>query len=197
MTPAQGMPVKDVIVIGGPNGAGKTTAANRLLPTTLGMHEFLNADEIARGLSPFDPESNAVAAGRLMIDRIDKLVAADKTFAFETTCAGYRQAKLLRTCRAAGYRVTLVFLWLPSAQAAIARVAQRVARGGHQIPEDTIARRYAAGVYNMRHEFLPLADAAFIYDNSGTSPLLIAEKRSNLPFVIRDAARWKLIEDVT
>jgi predicted ABC-type ATPase len=189
--------VKDVIVIGGPNGAGKTTAANGLLPTTLGMHEFLNADEIARGLSPFDPEASALAAGRLMIDRIDKLVAAGKTFAFETTCAGHRQVKLLRTCRAAGYRVTFIFLWLPSPQVAISRVAQRVARGGHNIPEETIIRRYAAGVHNMRHEFLPLADVAFIYDNSGTSPLLIAEKRSNLPFVIRDHARWTLIEDMT
>ncbi len=89
--------MKDVIVIGGPNGAGKTTAASRLLPITLGLHEFLNADEIARGLSPFDPEANALAAGRLMIDRIDKLVAAGKTFSFETTCAGHRQVKLLRS----------------------------------------------------------------------------------------------------
>jgi predicted ABC-type ATPase len=131
-----------------------------------------------------------------MIDRIDKLVAAGKTFAFETTCAGYRQAKLLRTCRAAGYRVILIFLWLPSAQAAIARVAQRVARGGHQIPEDTIARRYGRCLQHAAR--IPATcGCGLIYDNSGTSPLLIAEKRSNLPFVIRDAARWKLIEDVT
>lgn len=189
--------MKDVIVIGGPNGAGKTTAASRLLPTTLGLHEFLNADEIARGLSPFDPETNAVPAGRLMIDRIDQLVAAGRSFAFETTCAGHRQAKLLRSCRAAGYRVTFVFLWLPSAQGAIARVAQRVARGGHHIPDDVVVRRYAAGLYNMRHAFLPLADVAFVYDSSGPSPLLIAEKRSNMPFTVRDSARWKLIEDAT
>src|SRR5947207_14654272 len=191
------MPVKDVIVFGGPSGAGKTTAANQLLPTTLELHEFLNADEIARGLSPFDPEANAIVAGRMMINRIDKLAAAGKSFAFETTCAGHRQAKLLRSCRAAGYRVTFVFLWLPLPEAAIARVAQRVSRGGHHIPEETIIRRYAAGVRNMRYEFLPLADAAFIYDNSGTSPLLIAEKRSNLPFVVRDEARWRLIEGMT
>ena len=189
--------MKDVIVFGGPSGAGKTTAANQLLPTTLELHEFLNADEIARGLSPFDPEANAIVAGRMMINRIDKLAAAGKSFAFETTCAGHRQAKLLRSCRAAGYRVTFVFLWLPSPEAAIARVAQRVSRGGHHVPEETIIRRYAAGVRNMRHEFLPLADVAFIYDNSGTSPLLIAEKRSNLPFVVRDEARWRLIEGMT
>jgi predicted ABC-type ATPase len=189
--------MKDVLVIGGPNGAGKTTTANRLLPTTLGLREFLNADEIARGLSPFDPEANAVPAGRIMIDRIDRLVAAGKSFAFETTCAGHRQAKLLRSCRTAGYRVTFIFLWLPSSQAAMARVAQRVARGGHHIPEDVIHRRYAAGLYNMRHAFLPLADIALIYDNSIEPPLLIGEKRSGVPFTVRNAARWKLIEDAT
>lgn len=189
--------MKDVIVIGGPNGAGKTTAANRLLPVALGIREFLNADEIARGLSPFDPEANAVPAGRMMIDRIDKLVAAGKSFAFETTCAGHRQAKLLRSCRVAGYRVTFTFLWLPSPQAAIRRVAQRVARGGHHIPDDVVIRRYAAGIHNMRHAFLPLADVALIYDNSGESPLLIAEKRPGEALVIRDTVRWKLIEEAT
>jgi predicted ABC-type ATPase len=126
----------------------------------------MNADEIARGLSPFDPEANAVPAGRMMIDRIDKLVAAGKSFAFETTCAGHRQVKLLRSCRTAGYRVTFFFLWLPSPQAAIQRVAQRVTRGGHYIPDDVVARRYVMGLYNMRHMFLPLADVAAIYDNS-------------------------------
>src|SRR6266850_5343660 len=191
------MPVKDVIVIGGPNGAGKTTAASRLLPTTLGLHEFLNADEIARGLSPFDPESNAVPAGRMMIARIDKLVVAGKSFTLETTCAGHRQAKLLRSCRAAGYRVTFIFLWLPSAQVAIARVAQRVARDGHYIPDDVVVRRYAAGLYNMRHAFLPLANIALIYDNSIEPPVLIGEKESDSSFTVRDAARWKLIEDAT
>ena len=129
--------MRDVIVIGGPNGAGKTTAANRLLPTALELREFLNADEIACGLSPFDPEANAVPAGRMMIDRLDKLVEEGRSFAFETTCAEHRQAKLLRSCRAAGYRVTFIFLWLPSPQFAVQRVAQRVARGWSSHP-----RRY-------------------------------------------------------
>ena len=161
----------------------------------MGLHEFLNADEIARGLSPFDPEANALPAGRMMIDRIDKLVTAGKSFAFETTCAGHRQAKLLRLCRAAGYRVTFFFLWLPSPQAAMQRVAQRVARGGHQIPDDVIARRYAMGLHNMRHMFLPLAHVAAIYDNSIEPPVLIAEKESDSSFTVRDTERWKLIED--
>ena len=187
--------MKDIVVIGGPNGAGKTTAASRLLPMTLGLNEFLNADEIARGLSPFEPEASAIAAGRLMIERIDKFVAAGTSFALETTCAGHRQAKLLRSCRAAGYRVTFIFLWLPSPRMAIARVAQRVARGGHHIPEDMIIRRFAAGIYNMRRLFLPLADVAMIYDNSDAVPLLIVEKKPNLALAVRDPARWTLIED--
>jgi predicted ABC-type ATPase len=189
--------MKDVIVIGGPNGAGKTTAASRLLPVTLDLHEFLNADEIARGLSPFDAEASAVAAGRLMIERIDRLIAAGRSFAFETTCAGHRQAKLLRSCRAVGYRVTLFFLWLPSPKAAIQRVAQRVARGGHHIPDDVITRRYSTGLHNMRNIFLPLADVAAIYDNGLEPPVLIAAKESNSSFTLRDAERWKLIEDAT
>lgn len=187
--------MKDVFVIGGPNGAGKTTWANRLLPKTLGLREFLNTDEIARGLSPFDPEANAIPAGRMMIERIDRFVGAGKSFAIETTCAGHRQAKLLRSCRAAGYRITFIFLWLPSAQMAISRVAQRVARGGHHIPEGAIVRRYSAGIHNMRHMFLPLADIAMIYDNSTDPPVLIGEKESHSPFRVLDTTRWTLIED--
>jgi predicted ABC-type ATPase len=144
------LPMKDVVVIGGPNGAGKTTLSNRLLPTALELHEFLNADEIARGLSPFDPDAGALSAGRIMIERIEKLLAAGKSFGFETTCAGHRQAKMLRACRAANYRVTLTYLWLPSPDFAIARVAKRVAAGGHRIPDDTVRRRYFAGLSNMR-----------------------------------------------
>jgi len=190
-------PIKDVVVIGGPNGAGKTTAANRLLPETLHLHEFLNADEIARGLSPFEPEGNAVAAGRLMLDRIDNLIGAGKSFAFETTCAGHRQIKLLRSCRAVGYRVTLIFLWLPSAQAALARVEKRIAHGGHRIPADVIVRRYAAGLRNMRFGFLPLADIARVYDNSGDRPALIAEKDPGLALLVHEASQWRLIEEAT
>jgi predicted ABC-type ATPase len=189
--------MKDVFVIGGPNGAGKTTAASRLLPKTLELREFLNADEIARGLSPFDPEANAVPAGRMMIERIDRLVEEGRSFAFETTCAGHRQAKLLRSCRVAGYRITFIYLWLPSAQMAISRVAQRVARGGHHIPEDVITRRYSAGIHNMRHTFLPLADIAAIYDNSIEPPVLIGERESSSPFRVLDATRWRLIEDAS
>jgi predicted ABC-type ATPase len=114
--------VKDLVILGGPNGAGKTTAAARLLPRDLGIREFVNADEIARGLSPFNPEGSAIAAGRLMIERMRRLVRAGESFAFETTCAGRAHLQMLHLCREAGYRLTLIYLWLRSPEMAVARV---------------------------------------------------------------------------
>jgi predicted ABC-type ATPase len=187
--------VKEVIMIGGPNGAGKTTAAPDLLPSTLGVIEFVNADEIARGLSPFDPDTQAIAAGRLMLDRVRALIEAGHSFAFETTCAGRGHIRYLEACRAAGYQFTLVFLWLPSPEMAIARVARRVRRGGHRIPEDVVRRRYVAGIRNMRHLYLPLSDIAFIYENSDEAGVLIAERRPGVPLVIHDPKRWRRIEE--
>ncbi len=104
--------MKDVVLIGGPNGAGKTTAAKWLLPKTLGIKEFVNGDEIARGLSPFNPEGNAIMAGRPMLARIRDLIRVGESLAFETTCAGRGYAQILKAARAAGYRVTVIFLWL-------------------------------------------------------------------------------------
>src|SRR5882724_2526619 len=180
-------------MLGGPNGAGKTTAAASLLPGALGIREFVNADEIARGLSPFNPEGTAIAAGRLMIERIQALARAGESFAFETTCAGRGHARLLRMCRDAGYRLNLVFLWLPSAEVALARVAQRVREGGHGIPDDVVVRRYAAGLRNMRRLYFPMVDGGLIYDNSGAGRVLIAERGLDASFVVRDPARWTLI----
>ncbi|MSO93220.1 MAG: Zeta toxin family protein, partial [Rhodospirillales bacterium] len=154
--------MKDLIVIGGPNGAGKTTMAPRLLPAALGIREFVNADEIARGLSPFNAQGAAFAAGRLMIERIHKLALDGESFAFETTCAERGHIRLLRSCRDAGYRLALVFLWLPSAEAAVARVARRVREGGHDVPRAVVVRRYVAGLRNMRRLYLPLMDGALI-----------------------------------
>ena len=188
--------MKDVIVIGGPNGAGKSTLANRTIPAPLGVRHFLNADEIARGLSPYDPDSAAIPAGRLLIKTIDDLMRAGESFAFETTCAGRGHLERLRACRAAGYRMTLIFLWLPSAEAALARVAQRVAHGGHGIPKEVVVRRYAGGIRNMRHDYLKLADVALVYDNSERGRVLIAEKQIDSSLIVYDKERWKSIEDV-
>lgn len=185
--------MNDIVILGGPNGAGKTTAAQVVLPGKLRIREFVNADEIARGLSPFNSDSAALAAGRLMIERMRTLVRDGQSFAFETTCAGRGYVRLLRQCKMAGWRVTLVYLWLPSPEAAIDRVAQRVRAGGHAIPPDVVVRRYWAGLSNMRDLYLPLADAASIFDNSDDGRILIAERTPNAHLVVHDAVRWAMI----
>lgn len=186
--------MKDVILIGGANGAGKTTAAGWLLPRTLGIREFVNGDEIAKGLSPFNPEGSVIAAARLMLTRVRSLIRAGESFAFETTCAGRGHAQLLKSCRSAGYRITVIFLWLPTVAMAQARVAQRVREGGHNVPAPIVARRFAAGLRNLRHLYLPLADSATIYDNATVGGVLIAERTLSGKFVVHDAEKWKMIE---
>lgn len=188
---------KDVFVIAGPNGAGKTTSAPDLLPRTLNISEFVNADEIARGLSPFDPEGQALPAARLMLERIRKLVETSQSFAFETTCAGRGHIRSLKACRALGYRMTLIFLWLPSAHMALSRVARRVGEGGHRIPDAIVKRRYAAGLFNMRHYYLPLSDVGVVYDHSDATQRLIVEHRRGEALMVHDAARWSKIVEAT
>jgi len=133
--------VKEIIVIGGPNGAGKTSTAQMLLPSSLGVREFVNADEIARGLSPFNIEGAGMSAGRLMLQRMDELAKRGQNFAFETTCSGRTHNNFLNRCKGGGWRISLLFLWLPSPQAALDRVAQRVREGGKSIPDHVIERR--------------------------------------------------------
>lgn len=185
--------MKDVVILGGPNGAGKTTAAKALLPE-IGIGEFVNADEIARGLSPYDAERAAVAAGRSMLERIRGLIAQGTSFAFETTCSGRTYLRLLQACKADGWQIALLFLWLPSPDMALARVARRVREGGHAIPEDVVVRRYRSGLSNMLRLYLPLADEASIYDNSDAGRVLIAERRSGSDLAVHDAGRWDAIE---
>ena len=171
--------------------------AAEILLDRLGIADFVNADEIARGLSPFDAERSAVAAGLAMIERIEAHVRAGKSFAFETTCAGHRHVKLLRRCRELGYRITLVFLWLPSAEIARERVARRVERGGHHIPGDVVTRRYSRGLFNMRHAYLPLADVALIIDNSDAGGNLIAQRLEDGSFIVHEKILWRRIEEST
>jgi predicted ABC-type ATPase len=186
--------LKDIVIIGGPNGAGKTTAAQDLIPEELGLREFVNADDIARELSPSNPELAAIAAGRLMVQRMEALLRSGVSFAFEMTCAGRTYARWLRECRERNWRVTMLFLWLPTAQMAIDRVARRVREGGHNIPRDVVIKRWKSGIANMRELYLPLSDIAAIYDNSDAGRTLIAERKIDAPLVIHDAARWAMIE---
>lgn len=164
---------KRALVIAGPNGAGKTTFAHEFLPAEAGVMAFVNADLIAAGLSPFDPELAAVRAGRLMVRAIAEHVARGEDFAFETTLAGRRYARVIPRWRAAGYRVGMVFIGLPSVEVAIARVAERVRWGGHSVPEEVIRRRFAAGRENFERVYKRLVDEWRLYDNSGPRPVLV------------------------
>jgi predicted ABC-type ATPase len=161
-------------VIAGPNGAGKTTFAREYLPRIVNCKTFVNADLIAAGLSPFDPDAAALRAGRLMVEEIRRLAAERDDFAFETTLAGWTTANRLRQLRWDGYRVHLFFLWLPSAELAVRRVAQRVRLGGHSVPESVIRRRYDKGLQRFFHGYWPLCNTWTMIDNSGVLPRTIA-----------------------
>lgn len=189
--------MKEIVILGGPNGAGKTTAARVLLREFLTGHPFLNADEIARQISPDHPDGAAFAAGRQFIEQMRKLIRKSESFAFETTCAGKSYLPVLQGCKQAGWRVVLIYFWLPSPELAVQRVAGRVAQGGHSIPTETIYRRYQLGVANMRNLYLPLADEAEIYDNSCSPRILIAENRIAEGLRIHDPDRWKRIEEIS
>ncbi|MGA2252660.1 zeta toxin family protein [Terracidiphilus sp.] len=190
------MSAKDIVILGEPSGAGKTTAARALLRDALQGIVFLNADEIARQISPYDPDSAALTAGRVFIKRMRDLVRRGSSFAFETTCSGKSYIRLLAQCKQDGWRITLFYFWLPSPEYSIERVARRVLQGGHHIPTDVIYRRYKAGISNMRHLYLPLADEAEIFDNSDKERRLIVVKRKSVDIQILDTVRWAVIEGI-
>lgn len=187
--------MKEIVILGGPNGAGKTTTARVLLPEFLDLHPFLNADDIARKIAPWDVESAALAAGRRMIEQMRALVRDGQSFAFETTCAGKSYLRLLQHCKQDGWRITLLYFWLRAPEDALARVARRVSQGGHNIPADTVLRRYSASVRNMRNLYLPLAGEAEIYDNTDRKRVTIAEKREDLALFVHDPECWARIEE--
>lgn len=167
-------------IISGCNGAGKTTASFTIFPEILNCKEFVNADEIAKGLSPFNPESVAIEAGRLMLQRINCLLSQNKTFAIETTLATRSYAKLIKKARSQGYYVQLIYFWLETPSLAIERVAERVRNGGHNIPIEVIKRRYVAGIQNLFNIFMNEVDLWLIYDNSLTSRSFVAKGGKNI-----------------
>ena len=164
----------NLYIIAGCNGAGKTTASFTVLPEMLNCREFVNADEIAAGISPFNPEGVVIQAGRLMIDRIIQLLKDGETFAFETTLATRSYVKLIQQAKKRGYFVTLLFFSLSSSEQAQRRVAQRVSMGGHNIPSDVIVRRYEAGLQNLFQLYMPVCDYWTLYDNSNCPAVRIA-----------------------
>jgi predicted ABC-type ATPase len=169
------MSAKKIIIIAGPNGAGKTTFAKEFLPKEANCPTFVNADLIAAGLAPFEPEQVAFRAGRLMLEEIFNYAVRGVSFAIETTLSGRGYARLIPGWQIDGYIVKLFFLRLASPELAIARVQQRVREGGHNIPSPIIHRRFTAGQRNFETLYKPVVDEWALYDNSGSEPLLIEE----------------------
>ena len=167
---------KKLYIIGGCNGAGKTTASFNILPDILNCREYVNADEIARGISPFQPEKVAIEAGRIMLHRIDELLSLGEDFAFETTLSTRSFIYTIERAKSKGYSITLIFFWIESTELAIKRVQTRVKEGGHNIPNDTIVRRYYGGLKNLFSLYQNICDLIMIYDNSKSNPELIFEK---------------------
>jgi predicted ABC-type ATPase len=181
-----------VVVIAGPNGAGKSTSAKVLVPDTMGLYDYVNADDIARGISPYHAESVAFEAGRVMLQRIKQLWSERRDFAFETTLSGRTHVRILERMRTDGYAIHLIFVALNSPELASERVAYRVTLGGHDIPRDVIQRRFPAGIRNLFRWYLPLADTWSLYDNSGRGvPRLVASGTARVEPDILEPEIWK------
>lgn len=183
----------NVVVIAGPNGAGKSTLAPALLRDTFGITEYVNADVIAEGLSAFAPETVAIGAGRSMLARLNELASAKKDFAFETTLATRTYIQRLRLLQDAGYSVSIIYIWLRSEDFAVERVKARVLAGGHNIPEETVRRRYEQGKRYFFELYLPIADSWKVY-NGGTRPPELIAQCSDEGLKILDEQTWKRVK---
>jgi predicted ABC-type ATPase len=184
----------NLYIIAGCNGAGKTTASFTILPEILNCRQFVNADNIAYGLSPFNVESVAIEAGKIMLHRIRELLASGGDFAIETTLATRSYVSLVRRAQATGYKVTLLYIWLNSPDLALKRVSDRVSRGGHNIPADVVERRYTRGITNFFTLFMPVCDAWIFADNSFTRYTIIASGEKKLEHFIENTDIWEIIK---
>jgi len=184
----------NLFIIAGCNGAGKTTASYTVLPEMLNCKEFVNADEIAKGISPFQPEGAAIDAGKIMLTRIQELITAEVDFSFETTLSPKYFINLISKAQEKGYFVTLVFFWLSSVDLAIERVKMRVSEGGHNIPEDIIRRRYKMGIRNLVNKYIPISDYWIIINNSEGPFTVVAEGSKNIEVEIKNIATWNKIK---
>ena len=186
---------KNLYIIAGCNGAGKTTASFTILPEIINCKEFVNADEIAKGLSPFQPENVAFEAGRIMLNRIEELLNDDKSFAFETTLSTKSYKHTINKAKEKGYTTTLLFFWLQNVELAKERVKIRVSEGGHNIIPEVIERRYTRGVKNLFDIYLPIVDGALIFDNSNGKHELLAQKTIDGQLAVSDELRFKELKN--
>ena len=185
------MPIPRIVILAGPNGAGKSTVAKYLLTEKYFIDEFVNADAIAAGLSAFAPEAVAFEAGRIMLRRIDALLRDRRAFAFETTLASKSFTRLIARARLSGYRVTLLYVALPSVQLARRRVARRVKEGGHSIPDNVIERRFYRSLENLVRRYRVVVDEWFVYDNSELkTPALVAYGHGAIEYIIEER-KWE------
>jgi predicted ABC-type ATPase len=185
---------KNLYIIAGCNGAGKTTASFTILPEILNCKEFVNADEIAKGLSPFQPEKVSFEAGRIMLNRINELLRDNVSFGFETTLSTKSYKNKVVEGKKNGYKTTLLFFWLQNVELAKERVKTRVIEGGHNIEVDVIERRYIKGIVNLFEIYLPIVDEVLIFDNSNQRADLIAEKLSESELTIIDNFKFNALK---
>jgi predicted ABC-type ATPase len=183
----------NLYIIAGCNGAGKTTASYTILPEMLHCKEFVNADSIAAGLSPFNPESVAFEAGRIMLQRINHLLEEKASFAFETTLSTRSYVPFVKKAQAKGYDVTLLYFWLSSPEFAADRVAERVSEGGHDIPVEIIKRRYYRGIYNLINLYIPICNDWMVVDNEQVKPEIVAEGQEGRTELIKKHDIWETI----
>jgi predicted ABC-type ATPase len=186
---------KNLYIISGCNGAGKTTASYTILPEMLNCKEFVNADEIARGLSPFQPEKVAIEAGKIMLKRIDELLINNENFALETTLASKCYKDTICRAKNKGYKVSLLFFWLQTVDLAKQRVHTRVMEGGHNIEKDVIERRYINGIKNLFDIYIPIADVVLIFDNSEGKQNLIAKKINNTEMLVTNETEFNKLKE--
>jgi len=182
-----------IYIIAGPNGAGKTTCAFSIMPDILNCYEYVNADAVAAGLSPFRPLEVSIEAGRLMLKRIKDLAASRVTFAFESTLASKSFAPFLIRCKGLGYSIRLIYIWIHPVELAIERVKRRVASGGHKVPEATVMRRYSRSLNNFIQLYSHLADSWKFFDNSSEKAVLVAEKSETVSVEIYNKLLWNEI----
>lgn len=173
-----------VYIIAGPNGAGKTTFARKFLPRYANCENFINADLIAQGISPFSPDAASFRAGRLVLQEIESYARKGQDFAFETTLSGRSYLRIIRRLKQKGYEVAIFFLWLPKVEIALSRIKRRVRAGGHDIPEATVRRRFQRSLANFFSQYRRIANEWVLFDNSRRLPQKVAFQKEKMPTII-------------